>query len=324
MRLGRPALVRALITGITGQDGPYLASHLDAAGWDVAGLVRGQMSWRWDEAQMLVPRMSLVRGDLLDMSSLQQALVSFRPDVVFNLAALSFVGTSWLEPEVTAQVTGLGCLRLLEAIRLTDPSIRFVQASSSEMFGGAHPLPQDETTPFAPQSPYAVAKVLAHQITVNYRESYGMHASAAVMFNHESPRRGREFVTRRITRAVARIAAGTRNEVTLGRLDPCRDWGWAPEYMAALPLIAALDEPDDFVLATGRSYSVGEWCQAAFAEAGLDYRDHVREDPGRYRPAEVQCLRGNAAKAKRLLGWEASVSFSEIVKRMVAADMEAL
>jgi GDPmannose 4,6-dehydratase len=313
--------VRVLITGATGQDGPYLASQLIAAGHEVYGLVRGQLSPRWTLAQAAAPGLRLLRGDLADQSSLQAALLACEPDVVYNLAALSFVGTSWLQPAVTADITGLGALRLLDAIRFTRPQARFVQASSSEMYGQAvTEVPQDELTPFAPRSPYAVAKVFAHHVTVNYRESYGLHASCAIMFNHESSRRGEEFVTRKVTLAAARIAAGRQEELVLGRLDPRRDWGWAPEYMTALPLIAARDEPGDYVLATGTSHSVAEWCEAVFAAAGLDWQDHVRSDERLYRPAEVEYLHGDAGKAKRELGWEAQVPFGQIARRMAEHD----
>lgn len=315
--------MKVLITGVTGQCGPYLAGQLRQQGHEVSGLVRGNMSPGWDEVTRLAPGLHLIRGDLTDISSLQAALREARPDVVYNLAALSFVGTSWVQPAVTAQITGLGCLNMLEAIRFTDPGTRFVQASSSEMFGAApdQDVPQDEDTPFAPRSPYAFAKVLAHHATVNYRESYGMHASAAIMFNTESPRRGREFVTRKVTAAVARIAAGRQRELVLGRLDPQRDWGSAPEYMAALPLIAARDEPGDYVLATGVTHSVAQWCEASFAVAGLDWHDHVRSDERLFRPAEVGYLRGDAGKAKRELGWEARMGFNEIVRWMTEHDI---
>jgi len=314
--------VRAFITGICGQDGPYLARHLLGAGHEVWGMARGQQRPEWARVQALCPGLRLARGDLADQSSLQAALAACRPDVVYNLAALSFVGTSWLQPAVVADITGLGALRLLDAIRFTCPAARFVQASSSEMYGQAVPgIPQDEETPFAPRSPYAIAKVLAHHVTVNYRESHGLHASTAIMFNHESPRRGEEFVTRKVTRAVAAIAAGRQEELVLGRLDPRRDWGWAPEYAEALPLIAARDEPGDYVLATGITRSVAEWCEAAFAVAGLDWQDYTRSDPALYRPAEVEYLRGDAGKAKRELGWEARVPFGEIARRMTEHDL---
>ena len=314
--------MRAFITGICGQDGPYLAQALLDAGHEVWGMVRGQQKPEQSRVQALCPGLRLARGDLADQSSLQSALQAARPDVVYNLAALSFVGTSWLQPAVTADITGLGCLRLLDAIRFACPAARFVQASSSEMYGQAVlDVPQDESTPFAPRSPYAIAKVLAHHVTVNYRQSYGLHASTAIMFNHESSRRGEEFVTRKVTRAVAAIAAGRQRELVLGRLDPRRDWGWAPEYMAALPLIAARDEPGDYVLATGITRSVADWCAAAFAVAGLDWRAWTRSDEALYRPAEVEYLRGDAGRAKRELGWEARVPFGDIVRQMTEHDM---
>lgn len=316
--------MRALITGVTGQDGSYLSEQLDEAGWTVYGLVHGQADAKWARVQGRVPRMRLIQGDLMDQGSLQSALILARPDVVFNLGALSFVGTSWLQPDITAEVTGLGCLRMLEAIRFVNEDIRFVQASSSEMFGQATEFPLNEVSVLAPCSPYAAAKVFAHHLTRNYRESYGMHASAAISFNHESPRRGFEFVTRKVSLAVARIAAGQQSEVVLGRLDPCRDWGWAPDYVRAFPLIAALDEPDDFVLATGESHSVREWCEAAFASAELDWNQFVRSDPEFCRPAEVEYLQGDASKAKRVLGWEPETGFDAIVTRMVSHDMAAI
>lgn len=314
--------MRALITGVTGQDGSYLAEQLDEAGWQVFGLVRGQHSPKWEWITSLVPAITLLRGDLLDQSSLQAALAVARPDVVFNLGALSFVGTSWLQPAMTSAVTGLGALRMLEAIRFTDPGIKFVQASSSEMFGQAEEFPQDKETKFRPQSPYAIAKVFAHHITVNYRESYGIHASTAISFNHESPRRGEEFVTRKISRAVARIACGQQKELVLGRLDPQRDWGWAPDYTSAMPLIADQDVPGDYVLATGISHSVEEFCEAAFAWAGLDYRKYVRSDEALFRPAEVDYLQGDPTHALDSLGWQSQVVFKELVARMVGHDME--
>lgn len=317
--------MRALITGITGQDGPYLAGQLLDDGHEVWGMTRGQASPRWGWLNRTLPGLHLVRGDLLDLASLMMVMNEVRPDVVYNLGALSFVGTSWVEPEVTAQVTGLGCMRMLDAIRFTKPDTRFVQASSSEMFGAvaADVIRQDEDTAFKPRSPYAFSKVFAHQATVNYRESYGMHASTAIMFNHESPRRGEEFVTRKVSRAVARILAGKQSELCLGRLDPVRDWGWAPEYMEALPLIAGGDDPGDYVLATGRSHSVEELCSSAFAVAGLDHREYVRSDERLFRPAEVGYLCGDPAKAKRELGWEARTSFADIVAAMVKSDIEA-
>lgn len=316
--------MRAFITGITGQDGPFLANHLLDQGWGVWGLVRGQYSPKWDAVQAYCPGLKLLRGDLCDQGSLITAIKTCEPDVVFNLGALSFVGTSWVQPAMTSDVTGVGALRVLEAIRLTDQNIRFVQASSSEMYGGATGAvesPQTEVTPFAPRSPYAVAKVFAHQMTINYRESYGMHASTAIMFNHESFRRGEEFVTRRISKAVAAISTGKQKNLVLGRLDPCRDWGYAPEYMAGMALIAAQKEPGDYVLATGRTSSVAEFAALAFAQVGLHWEDYVVEDADRYRPAEVLYLCGDASKAKNVLGWEPQTSLESLVKDMVNYDV---
>ena len=314
---------RALITGITGQDGPYLAGHLAAAGWEVHGMVRGQPRSDWDEVRRLVPGLTLAEGDLLDQPSLHRVLAETRPDVVFNLAALTFVPLSFRQPVLTADVTGTGVIRLLEAIRMTDPSIRLVQASSSEMFGNATESPQHEETRFSPASPYAAAKALAHHAVVNYRDSYDLHVSTAVMFNHESPRRPAAFVTRKISLAVAAIRRGDQDGLILGRLDTRRDWGWAPEYMAALPLIAAQDEPGDFVLATGESHTVLEFTEAAFAAAGMDWAGHVRSDPDLFRPAEVTALEGDPTLAREVLGWKASVPFAEIARRMVMADLDA-
>ncbi len=315
--------MRALITGITGQDGPFLAGHLTAAGWDVTGMVRGQPRPDRDEVRRLVPGVTLAEGDLLDQPSLHRVLAETAPDVVFNLAALTFVPLSFRQPVLTADVTGTGVIRLLEAIRVTCPAARLVQASSSEMFGNAGESPQHEETRFAPASPYAAAKALAHHAVVNYRESYGLHASTAIMFNHESPRRGPEFVTRKISLAVAAIAREQQDELVLGRLDTRRDWGWAPEYMAALPLIAAQDEPGDFVLATGESRTVLEFAEAAFAAAGLGHSGCLRSDPALFRPADVTALEGDPAKAREVLGWKAAVPFAEIARRMVMADLGA-
>lgn len=314
--------MRALITGVTGQDGSYLAEQLAAAGWDVYGLVHGQEEPKWKWATDRVPGLVLLQGDLLDQSSLIEAVQRSEPDVVYNLGALSFVGSSWVQPIVCAEVTGFGCVRMLDAVRFAAPRARFVQASSSEMFGRSEEFPQNEKTPFNPYSPYAAAKVLAHHMVINYRESYGMHASTAIMFNHESPRRGTEFVTRKITKAVAAIAHGEQEELHLGRMHPRRDWGWAPDYVRGLQLIAAHDEPGDFVLATGHSHSVQEWCEAAFAWADLDYEDHVRHDKALERPAEVEFLQGDASKARKLLGWKPETVFPENVIAMVNHDME--
>jgi GDPmannose 4,6-dehydratase len=308
---------------VTGQDGSYLAEQLAADGHEVWGIIRGQANPKRAWIQGLVPGLRLVDGDLLDASSLRHALEESKPEVVFNLGAVTFVGMSWQQPTLMTEVTGLGVLRLLEAIRQMDPHIRLVQASSSEMFGAA-PAPQHEGTPFRPRSPYGVAKAFAHHTTVNYRESYGLHASTAIMFNHESPRRGEEFVTRKVTMAAARIARGQQQHLVLGNLNARRDWGWAPEYVAALPLIAAQEIPGDYVLATGQAHTVGELARRAFDEAGLDWPRHLRRDPALYRPADVDHLQGDAARARERLGWVPSVKFAEIVRRLVAHDLEAL
>lgn len=316
--------MRALITGVTGQDGSYLAEQLAAAGHEVWGLLRGQRNPKraWIEGQ--VPGIRLVEGDLLDQSSLQHALTTARPDVVYNLGALTFVGMSWQQPSLMTEVTGLGCLRMLEAIRAVNPAIRFVQASTSEMFGSS-PAPQRETTPFAPRSPYGTAKLFAHHTTVNYRESYGLHASTAIMFNHESPRRGEEFVTRKVTAAAARIAAGRQREpLWLGNVHSRRDWGWAPDYVRALPLIAAQHEPGDFVLATGETHSVHDLVVTAFAAVGLDWERWLRIDEELYRPADVEHLQGDATRAREVLGWAPRVGFKDIVRALVRADREAV
>ena len=312
--------MRALITGVTGQDGSYLAEQLADGGHEVFGLVRGQRNPKRPWIESLVPGIHIIEGDLLDQSSLQRALTQAEPDVVFNLGALTFVGMSWDQPTLMTEVTGLGALRMLEAIRHVNPRIRFVQASSSEQFGAVREVPQRETTPFWPRSPYGVAKLFAHHVTVNYRESYGIHASTAIMFNHESPRRGEEFVTRKITSAAVRIARGEQQWLALGNLNAKRDWGWAPDYMKALPLIAARDQADDFVLATGEMHSVRELCELAFAALDLDYRDHVTTDEALFRPADVNELLGDAEKARVLLGWEAEMKFADIVRALVNAD----
>lgn len=316
--------MRALITGVTGQDGSYLAEQLTGAGWEVWGMLRGHRHPKRQWLKELVPSIRLVEGDLLDQSSLQLALREARPEVVFNLAALTFVGMSWKQPALMTDVTGVGVLRLLEAIRHTDPRIRLVQASSSEMFGGVTADLMDEATPLRPRSPYGTAKCFAHQTVVNYRESYGMHACCAIMFNHESPRRGPEFVTRKITMAVAAISAGKERWLRLGRVDTARDWGWAPDYMRALPLMAQREEPRDYVLATGEAHTVAELCQRAFSRLGLDWTHYVVHDAELERPADVLCLRGYPLRAHSELGWMPKVYFGGVVDRMVDADAEAL
>jgi GDPmannose 4,6-dehydratase len=316
--------VRALITGVTGQDGSYLAEQLAADGHRVFGLVHGQRNPKRAWVEGLVPDIKLVDGDLLDPSSLQNALRVTFPDVVFNLGALTYVGMSWEQPTLMTEVTGLGCLRMLEAIRAVDPDIRFVQASSSEMFGDVRETPQTENTAFNPQSPYGVAKCFAHHTTVNYRRSYGLHASTAIMFNHESPRRGPEFVTRKVSMAAARIKTGLQDTLALGNVASRRDWGWAPDYMRALPLMAQRGEPGDYVLATGESYSVQELCVEAFAVVGLDWFDYVRFDESLLRPADVELLQGDAGRARDVLGWSPTVRFHEIVRRLVTHDLAAV
>ena len=311
--------MRALITGVTGQDGSYLAEQLADGGHEVFGLVRGQRNPKRPWIESLVPGIHIIEGDLLDQSSLQRALTQAEPDVVFNLGALTFVGMSWDQPTLMTEVTGLGALRMLEAIRHVNPRIRFVQASSSEQFGAVREVPQRETTPFWPRSPYGVAKLFAHHVTVNYRESYGIHASTAIMFNHESPRRGEEFVTQKVARAVKRISRGEQDVLRVGNIDSLRDWGWAPDFMRAFPLIAERETPDDYVLATGEEHSVRDLIATAFDEVGLNWANHTEIDPSLFRPADVDALRGDAGKAKRELGWEPSVMFYGMVARLVDA-----
>ncbi len=315
---------RALITGITGQDGAYLARLLLDKGYTVFGLQTRRGSdtlWRLRYLDVL-ERITLVDGDVTDTSSLIRALTRAEPAEFYNLAAQSFVATSWDQPQLTSQVTGQGALNTLEAVRLTNPEIRFYQASSSEMFGQAKSEPQREDTPFHPRSPYAVAKLFGHWITVNYRESFGLHASSGILFNHESPLRGIEFVTRKVTDAVARIKLGKRSEVRLGNLDARRDWGFAGDYVDAMWRMLQQHQPGDYVVATGRTISVREMCRVAFERAGLDYESHVTVDPAFYRPAEVDVLRGDYAKAKRELGWEPSTSMEEMIGAMVDADLK--
>jgi GDPmannose 4,6-dehydratase len=311
----------ALITGITGQDGTYLAELLIEKGYKVYGMVRGQHNPKQELVQQMIPALEFVEGDLLDQSSLIAALEITQPDEVYNLGAISFVPLSWKQPVLTGEVTGLGVVRMLEAIRMTNPRIRFYQASSSEMFGKVREVPQTELTPFAPRSPYGFAKVYGHYATVNYRESYGMFACSGILFNHESPRRGLEFVTRKITHAVARIVAGKQRELALGDLAPKRDWGYAGDYVRAMWLMLQQDEPDDYVVATGETHTIQEFAERAFAEVGLDWQEHVRSDPKFFRPAEVNLLIGKAEKAERALSWEPTIDFPGLVRTMVRADL---
>jgi GDPmannose 4,6-dehydratase len=315
---------RALITGITGQDGSYLAELLLDRGYEVYGMVRRSSTENFDRIAHLTDRITLVQADLLDQSSLVEALEEARPNELYNLGAQSFVPTSWKQPVLTAEFTAVGVTRMLEAVRRVDPDIRFYQASSSEMFGKVREVPQNERTPFYPRSPYGVAKVYGHFITVNYRESYGLYAVSGILFNHESPRRGLEFVTRKISDGVARIKLGLAEDLRLGNLDAKRDWGFAGEYVEAIWLMLQQDEPDDFVIATGKPHSIQEFADHAFAHVGLDAAEHVKSDPEFLRPAEVDHLVGDATKARDRLGWEPQVSFHELVELMVDADVERL
>jgi len=315
---------RALITGITGQDGSYLAELLLDKGYEVYGMVRRASTENFDRIDHLTDRITLVQADLLDPTSLVEALEESQPSEVYNLGAQSFVPTSWKQPVLTAEFTAVGVTRLLEAIRRVDPDIRFYQASSSEMYGKVREVPQNEETPFYPRSPYGVAKVYGHFITVNYRESYGLYAVSGIAFNHESPRRGLEFVTRKISDGVARIKLGLADELRLGNLDAKRDWGFAGDYVEAMWLMLQTPEPEDYVIATGKEHSVQEFVGIAFAHAGLDPRQYVRTDPEFLRPAEVDHLVGNASKAHEQLGWHPRVSFRALVEMMVDADVRRL
>ena len=315
---------RAFITGITGQDGSYLAEHLLEEGYEVIGMVRRSSTVNFERIAHIQDRITLEPGDLLDAASLVNVLREHRPSEVYNLAAQSFVQTSWTQAVFTGDVTALGVTRVLDAIRIVDPDIRFYQASSSEMFGKVQEVPQTESTPFYPRSPYGVAKVYGHWITVNYRESYGLHASSGILFNHESPRRGLEFLPRKVSHTVARIKRGTQRELRLGNLDAERDWGFAGDYVRAMHLMVQQDHPDDFVVATGETHSVREFCEIAFAHVGLDYRDHVVQDPKFMRPAEVDLLIGDPGKARTVLGWTPEVSFPDLVHMMVDADLADL
>jgi GDPmannose 4,6-dehydratase len=313
---------RALITGITGQDGSYLAEFLLSQGYEVIGVVRRTSTVNFERIFHIQDQVTLAPADLLDEMSIANALREYQPTELYNLAAQSFVPTSWSQPVLTGEVTALGVTRILDAIRIVDPSIRFYQASSSEMFGKVVEVPQRETTPFYPRSPYGVAKVYGHWITINYRESYGLHASSGMLFNHESERRGLEFVTRKISYGVARIKEGVQEKLHLGNLDSQRDWGYAGDYVRAMWLMLQQDEADDYVIATGETHSVREFCEAAFARVGLDYNDHVVVDEKFFRPAEVDLLVGDASKAKAVLGWQPEVSFAQLAELMVDADVE--
>ena len=314
----------ALITGITGQDGSYLAELLLANEYRVVGMTRRTSTEVHERIEHLVDRVEIVSGDLLDQSSMTQLIGDVRPNEVYNLAAQSFVPTSWTQPVLTGEFTALGVTRILEAIRHCDRAIRFYQASSSEMFGKVQETPQRETTSFYPRSPYGVAKVYGHWITVNYRESYDLFAVSGILFNHESERRGKEFVTRKISDGVARIKLGIQRKLHLGNLEARRDWGFAGDYVRAMWLMLQHEQPDDYVIATGRTHTVREFCRLAFGTLGLDYEEHVVEDPRFVRPAEVDLLIGDASKARRILGWVPEVTFEDLVTRMVEADVERL
>jgi GDPmannose 4,6-dehydratase len=315
---------KALITGITGQDGSYLAELLLDKGYEVHGVVRRLSAPNVWRIQHLLERITLVQGDLLDQLSLIKAVELVEPDEFYNLGAMSFVPASWDQPMLTGEYNAQGVTRVLEAIRQVDTSIRFYQASSSEMFGKVREVPQTELTPFYPRSPYGVSKVYGHYITVNYRESYGLHASSGILFNHESPRRGLEFVTRKVSDGVARIKLGLANELRMGNLDARRDWGFAGDYVRAMWLMLQQDEPDDFVIATNETHSVRELVELAFAHVGLDWQEFVKIDPRFIRPAEVDLLIGDPARAKQILGWSPSVDFAGLVRMMVDADLERL
>jgi len=314
---------KALITGITGQDGSYLAELLIGKGYRVFGLQRRSSTITTERVDHLLEEgVTLLSGDLIDENSLIRALEASAPDEVYNLGAQSFVPTSWDQPLLTGEITALGVTRLLEALRIVNPRIKFYQASSSEMFGKVVESPQTEKTPFYPRSPYGVAKVYGHWITVNYRESYGMFTVSGILFNHESPRRGLEFVTRKVSYGAAMIKAGLRKELRLGNLDAKRDWGFAGDYVRAMWQMLQQDRPDDYVIATGETHSVREMCEIAFSRAGLDYQKYVVQDPQFFRPAEVHTLTGDATKARKNLGWKPEVSFRALIEMMVDADMK--
>jgi GDPmannose 4,6-dehydratase len=318
------AAKRALITGVTGQDGSYLAELLLEKGYEVHGMVRRSSTERFDRIEHLRDRVTLHQGDLLDQRSLVDALRASRPDEIYNLAAMSYVAVSWIQPTLTAEFSGVGVTRMLEAMREVCPEARFYQASSSEMFGKVREVPQSETTPFYPRSPYGVAKAYGHFITVNYRESYGLHATSGILFNHESERRGLEFVTRKVTWHAAAIKLGLADKLNLGNLEAERDWGYAPDYVDAMWRMLQQDDADDFVIATGVAHSVRDCVEIAFDHAGLSTDDHVVIDPAFMRPAEVEHLVGDASKAKRVLGWEPETSFEEMIALMVDSDYRLL
>ncbi len=315
---------KALITGVTGQDGSYLADLLLEKGYEVYGMVRRSSMEKFDRIEHIKDRIQIRQADLLDQYSISKIIEEVQPEEVYNLAAMSFVPTSWDQPVLTAEFTAIGVTRMLEAIRAVNPRIRFYQASSSEMFGKVREIPQTETTPFHPRSPYGVAKVYGHWITVNYRESYGIFGASGILFNHESPRRGIEFVTRKVTYNAARIKLGLAKELRLGNLEAKRDWGYALDYVEAIWLMLQQDQPDDFVIASGETHSVQELVEIAFAHVGLDYRDFVVLDRKFIRPAEVDLLMGDSSKAKKVLGWQPKVHFAELVKMMVDADLALL
>src|SRR5216684_4753075 len=316
--------MRALITGITGQDGSYMAELLLDKGYEVYGLVRRSSLEKFDRIQHIADKVSLTEGDLTDQGSLDEAVQEIQPNEIYNLAAQSFVPVSWNQPVLTADVTGLGVLRVLESIRKHSPKTKFLQASSSEMFGKVREKPQTELTPFHPRSPYGASKVFGHHLTVNYRESYGLFACSAISFNHESPRRGLEFVTRKVTHQVARIKCGLTKKLSMGNLDAQRDWGFAGDYVRAMWLALQQPQPEDYVMDTGEKHSVRELLEAAFGAVDLDWEEYVEIDPKLIRPAEVDILCGDASKAREKLGWEPEVGFDELIKMMVAADLEAV
>jgi GDPmannose 4,6-dehydratase len=323
-RIAMTTTKRALITGVTGQDGSYLAEFLLDQGYEVVGMVRRSSTVNFERITHIQDRITIVAGDLLDEVSLISILREHRPTEVYNLAAQSFVQTSWSQPVFTGEVTALGVTRMLDAIRIVDPDIRFYQASSSEMYGKVREVPQTELTPFYPRSPYGVAKVYGHWITVNYRESYGMHATSGILFNHGSPRRGIEFVERKVAYGVAAIKLGMATELRLGNLESQRDWGFAGDYVQAMWLMLQQDQPDDYVIASGQTHSVRELCELAFGHVGLNYHDHVVQDERFFRPAEVDLLVGDPSKARAKLDWQPETSFEEMVRMMVDADLELL